>query len=50
MSGSQVYGLTAEIEAIKMFIKEQFYVIKEAMLTLQTNRSNKTIIIIIIKS
>ena len=43
MSDSQAYGLAAEIEAIKMFITEQFYVIKKAMLKLQTNRSNKTI-------
>ena len=39
---NQVYDLTTEIEAIKMFIKEQFYVIKKAMLTFQTIRNNKT--------
>ena len=36
MCDNQVYGLTTEI-------KEQFYVIKKSMPTLQTNRNNKTI-------
>ena len=29
MCDNQIYYLTAEIEAIKIFIKEQFYVIKK---------------------
>ena len=29
MCDNQVYGLFTKIEAIKMFIKEQFYVIKK---------------------
>ena len=36
-------NLTTEIEAIKMFIKEQFYVIKKALPTFQTIRNNKAI-------
>ena len=43
MCDNQVYALTTEIEAIKMFIKEQFYVIKKALLTFHTIRNNKTI-------
>lgn len=31
MCGNQVYGLTTEIEAIKMFIKAQFYVIRKSV-------------------
>ena len=43
MCDNQVYDLTTQIEAIKMFMKEQFYVIKKALPTLQTNQTNKTI-------
>ena len=44
MCQNQVYDLTSEIEAIKMFIKEQFYVIKNKTLpTCQTIGNNKTI-------
>ena len=43
MCDNQVYDLTTQIEAIKMFMREQFYVIKKALPTLQTNRTNKTI-------
>ena len=42
MCDKQVYDLTTEIEAIKLFIKEQFYVIKKALQTFQTIRNNKT--------
>ena len=31
MCDNQVYDLTTEIEAIKMFIKEQFFVIKKSI-------------------
>ena len=31
MCDNQVYDLTNEIEAIKLFIKEQFYVIKKSI-------------------
>ena len=40
---NQVYAVTTEIEAIKMFIKEQFYVIKNALLIFQIIQNNKTI-------
>ena len=40
---NQVYDLTTEIEPIKMFIKEQFMLLKKALATFQTNRNNKTI-------
>ena len=43
MCDNQVYALTTEIEAIKMFIKEQFYLIKKALLIFQIIQNNKTI-------
>ena len=43
MCDNQVYDLTTEIEPIKMFIKEQFMLLKKALATFQTNRNNKTI-------
>ena len=43
MCGNQVYGPTIEIESTKMFIKKQFYVVRKALSSLETNRSNKTI-------
>ena len=42
MCGNQVYNLTTEMEAIKMFIKEQF-ILKNTLPTFQTNWNNKTI-------
>ena len=42
MCGNQVYNLTTEMEAIKMFIKEQF-ILKKALPTFRTNWNNKTI-------
>ena len=45
MRDNQVYDLTTEIEVIKMFIKEQFCVIKKNHFkaTFQAIRNNKTI-------
>ena len=43
MCDNQVYDLTTEIEAIKIFIKEQFYVIKKTLPTFQTIWNNETI-------
>ena len=43
MCDNQIYYLTTEIEAIKIFIKEQFYVIKKTLPTFQTIWNNETI-------
>ena len=43
MCDNQVYDLTTETEAIKIFIKEQFYVIKKTLPTFQTIWNNETI-------
>ena len=42
MCDNQVYDLITETEPIKMFIKEQLYVIKKSISDIQTNRNNKT--------
>ena len=47
MCDNQVYDLTTEIEAIKMFIKEQFYVIKKSIADISNHpeqQNNKEII------
>ena len=46
MCDNQVYDLTTEIEAIKMFIKEQFYVIKKSIADISNHseQQNKEII------
>ena len=47
MCDNQVYDLTTEIEAVKMFIKEQYYVIKKSItdiLNQSEQQSNKEII------
>ena len=44
MCDNEVYDLTTEIEAIKMFIKEQFYVIKKSIADNSEQRNNKEII------
>ena len=47
MCDNQVYDLTTEIEAIKMFIKEQFYVIKKSIADISNQleqQNNKEII------
>ena len=47
MCDNQVYDLTTEIEAIKMFIKEQFYVVKKSIADISNHseqQSNKEII------
>ena len=50
MCDNQVYGLTTEIEAIKMFIKEQFYVIKKSIANIRNQsdpQNNKSIILLL---
>ena len=47
MCDNQVYDLTTEIEAIKMFTKEQFYVIKKSIADISNQseqQNNKEII------
>ena len=43
MCDNQVYDLTTEIEAIKMFIKEQFYVIKKSIADISNHSEQQTI-------
>ena len=42
---NQVYDLTTEIEAIKLFTKEKFYIVKKHCQHYKTNRSNNKEII-----
>ena len=47
MCDNKVYGLTTEIEVIKMFIKEQFYVTKKSITEISNHseqQNNKEII------